>query len=209
MADSPSTQGASFLHTWEELQSLIERELITRDELEVRLDVEALALLDEKVEPDLAYPLDAVDQLVQLVVEIRDREERRARAEPVAWPDPTASRAEIIREYRPERDGPGLSDLWNRVFGVARGGQTIEWLFRPGPAGESVRAVIELGGRIVAHAGAAPMRFKLGDRVVRGAYSVGAMTDPAMQGRGYFVRIGRYLYKRLEQEGFAGTPTAS
>lgn len=203
MADSPSTRGASFLHTWQELQSLIERELISRDELEVRLDVGALDLLDEKVEPDLDYPLDAVDQLVQLVLEIRDREGRRARAEPIWWPDPTASRAEIIREYRPEQDGPALSDLWNRVFGVARGGQTVEWLFRPGPAGESVRAVIETGGRIVAHAGAAPMRFKLGDRVVRGAYSVGAMTDPAMQGRGYSVRIGRYLYKRLEQEGFA------
>jgi len=73
----------------------------------------------------------------------------------------------------------------------------------PGPAGEAVRTVIEIGGRIVAHAGVAPVRFMLGDRAVRGGYSVGAMTDPAMRGRGYFVRIGRHLYRRLEEEGFA------
>jgi GNAT superfamily N-acetyltransferase len=203
MAHVPSTKGASFLHTWEELQSLIERELISRDELEVRLDVEALAILDEKVEPDLEYALDAVDQLARLVVEIREREQHRAREEPVSWPDSTASRAEIIREYRPEQDQPALSDLWSHVFGVTKGGQTVDWIFRSGPAGEAVRTVIEVGGRIVAHAGVAPVRFMLGDRVVRGAYSVGAMTDPAVRGRGYFVRIGRYLYRRLEEEGFA------
>jgi GNAT superfamily N-acetyltransferase len=89
------------------------------------------------------------------------------------------------------------------VFGVAGGGQTVDWLFRSGPAGNAFRAVMEVGGRIVAHTGVAPIRFMLGGQEVRGAYSVGAMTDPEMQGRGYFVRLGHYLYKRLEEEGFA------
>lgn len=111
--------------------------------------------------------------------------------------------SEIVRDYRPGADDAALADLWRRVFGEPRGGQTVEWLFRPGPAGDAPRTVAECDGRIVAHAGGAPLRFRLDGEEVRGAYSVGAMTDPAFQGRGLFVRIGRALYERLEREGFA------
>jgi GNAT superfamily N-acetyltransferase len=47
------------------------------------------------------------------------------------------------------------------------------------------------------------LRFRLGGEDVIGAYSVGAMTDPAYQGRGLFVRLGRHLYASLERRGFA------
>jgi len=125
MAHLASTKGASFVHTWEELRGLIDAELISRDELEVRLGVEALAILDEKIEPDLEYPLDAVDEIARLVVELRERERHRATTEPLPWPSPTAAGAEIIREYLPDQDAPALSDLWRRVFGVTKGGQTV------------------------------------------------------------------------------------
>lgn len=110
---------------------------------------------------------------------------------------------ERIRDFRPGEDDAPVAALWERVFGHARGGQTVEWLFRSGPAGESPRAVAEVDGRIVAHAGAAPIRFLVGSEEVRGAYSVGAMTDPAFQGRGLWARMGLHLYERLEREGFA------
>jgi GNAT superfamily N-acetyltransferase len=110
---------------------------------------------------------------------------------------------ERIREIRGGADDAGLGELWQRVFGAARGGQTLEWLFRPGPAGPSIRSVFEIDGRIVAHAGVVAIRFRLDGEDVRGAYSVGAMTDPACRGRGLWTRTGKHLYACLEREGFA------
>jgi predicted N-acetyltransferase YhbS len=109
---------------------------------------------------------------------------------------------EQIRDYRPE-DAAAVEDLWERCFGRAAGGQTVAWIFRPGPAGDAPRSVVEVDGRVVAHAGVAPMRFRLGGDEVRGGYSVGAMTDPDFQGRGLFARVGKHLYERLDREGFA------
>jgi hypothetical protein len=108
-----------------------------------------------------------------------------------------------IRDFRPESDAAALQDLFVRVFGHPRGGQTLEWLFRPGPAGESPRAVAECSGRIVAHAGATALRFRCGNEIVRGGYSVAAMTDPAQRGQRLFFRVGEYLYQRMEEQGFA------
>jgi GNAT superfamily N-acetyltransferase len=62
---------------------------------------------------------------------------------------------------------------------------------------------VEVNGRIVSHAGVASVRFRCSGEVVRGGMSVGAMTAPEMRGRGLFVRLGRYLYERMAQEGFA------
>ncbi len=107
-----------------------------------------------------------------------------------------------LRDWTPE-DEPAIEALWHRVFPNPRGGQTPGWLFRAGPAGPAVRAVAELDGRVVSHAGVAPARFRIGDESVRGGWSVGAMTDPTVQGQGLYVRLGRYLYERLEHEGFA------
>ena len=110
---------------------------------------------------------------------------------------------EQIRDFRPGEDDTAVSELWQRVFGTARGGQTVEWLFRPGPAGTSPRSVVEIDGRIVAHAGGTAIRFRVNGEDVRGAYSVGAMTDAAHRGRGLWARMGQHLYARLEREGFA------
>lgn len=110
--------------------------------------------------------------------------------------------SERIRDYRAE-DADATASLWRRCFGDAAGGQTVDWLFRSGPAGEAPRSVIELDGRLIAHAGVAPLRFRLHGHDVVGGYSVGAMTDPDYRGRGLFVKVGRHLYERLEREGFA------
>ncbi len=106
------------------------------------------------------------------------------------------------RDYRPE-DAEGVSTLWQRCFGDAAGGQTADWLFRPGPAGEAPRSVIEIDGRVVAHAGVAPLRVTLEGESGLGGYSVGAMTDPAHRGQGLFVEVGEHLYARLADSGFA------
>lgn len=100
-------------------------------------------------------------------------------------------------------DEPAIESLWRRVFTAPRGGQTPGWLFRDGPAGPAVRAVAEMEGRVVSHAGVVPVRFRIGSEQVRGGYSVGAMTEPSVQGRGLYIRLGEYLYERLEREGFA------
>lgn len=107
-----------------------------------------------------------------------------------------------LRDWTPE-DEPAIEALWRRVFPNPRGGQTPGWLFRTGPAGPAVRVVAELDGRLVSHAGVSPARFRVGGESVRGAWSVAAMTDPAVQGQGLYVQLGHYLYERLEREGFA------
>lgn len=107
-----------------------------------------------------------------------------------------------IRDFRPDADEPSLQDLFARVFGHPRGGQTLAWLFRPGPAGASPRVVAECDGRIVAHAGATAQRFRVHGEIVRGGYSVAAMTDPAWRGQRLFFRMGEQLYRRMEDEGF-------
>lgn len=107
-----------------------------------------------------------------------------------------------LRDWRPD-DEPAVEALWERTFGRARGGQTVAWLFRPGPAGEPVRVVAEHEGRVAAHAGVVPLRFRIDGECVRGGYSVAAMTDPELQGRGLYVRVGRHLYERMEEAGFA------
>lgn len=109
----------------------------------------------------------------------------------------------VIRDFDPGTDTAGLEDLWNRVFGTPRGGQSLAWLFRPGPAGDSPRSVAERDGRIVAHAGAMALRFQCGGSVVRGGYSVAAMTDPACRGQRLFFRVGEHLYQRMTEAGFA------
>lgn len=100
-------------------------------------------------------------------------------------------------------DEPEIEALWTRVFGRPRGGQTLAWLFREGPGGSAVRAVAELDGRVVAHAGVAPLRFVVDGECVRGGYSIGAMTAPEAQGRGLYLSLGRHLYEQLESQGFA------
>jgi len=117
-----------------------------------------------------------------------------------------------LRDFEPGRDEAAVAALWGRCFGEAKGGQTPAWLFREGPAGPAPRVVAEVDGRVVAHAGMMPVRFHVDGRTVRGGYSVGAMTDPDQQGRGWFVRTATHLYERLEREGFgfvAGFSNAS
>jgi hypothetical protein len=111
--------------------------------------------------------------------------------------------SETVRDFRPAEDDAKVAALWQRCFGEATGGQTTEWLFRSGAAGECPRTVIESDGQIIAHAGVTALLFRVGDQEVRGGYSVAAMTDPAAQGRGLFLRAAEALYARLEREGFA------
>jgi hypothetical protein len=111
--------------------------------------------------------------------------------------------SELVRDYRPGEDDPAVAELWQRCFGSAAGGQTSDWLFRTGAAGACPRTVVESDGRIVAHAGVSALLFQVGNEVVRGGYSVAAMTDPSAQRRGLFLRTAEALYERLEREGFA------
>jgi GNAT superfamily N-acetyltransferase len=111
--------------------------------------------------------------------------------------------SEVVRDFRPGEDDAAVAELWRRCFGDATGGQTSDWLFRSGAAGDCPRTVIEADGRVVAHAGVTALPFRIGDERVRGAYSVAAMTHPDLRGRGLFLRSAKALYARLEREGFA------
>lgn len=113
-------------------------------------------------------------------------------------PHPTA-RTEV---YVAERDQDEVRALWHRVFGIAAGGQTPQWLFRPNPAADPPRVVVRQGDRVVAHAGAVPVRMVASDRQLLAGWSVGAMTDPACRGQGLFVGAARALYSHMADLGF-------
>jgi hypothetical protein len=107
-----------------------------------------------------------------------------------------------IDRYQPERDREQVEQLWLRIFGRAKGGQTLEWLFRPGPMGEAPRIVIRDDNQVIAHAGAMPVRWLVGEQPLLAGWSVGAMTDPERRGQGLFVRAGQALYQHMTEQGF-------
>lgn len=108
-----------------------------------------------------------------------------------------------VRDFIPVQDSARVLQLWQRVFPAPTSGITPEWEFRNGPLGPQPRAVAEWCGRIVAHAGAVPIRFQYAGDTVLGAYSVAAMTDAEARGRGFYTGVAQHLYSRLEREGFA------
>ncbi|MBI5609977.1 MAG: GNAT family N-acetyltransferase [Deltaproteobacteria bacterium] len=104
--------------------------------------------------------------------------------------------------YRPDRDRDQVEQLWLRVFGRAKGGQTPAWLFRPAPMIEAPRVVIREFDQVIAHAGAMPVRLMAGEQPLLAGWSVGAMTDPHFRGQGLFVRAGQALYQQMTEQGF-------
>ncbi len=116
-------------------------------------------------------------------------------------PKPPASALQID-PYQPERDREQVEQLWLRVFGRAKGGQTPEWLFRPAPMCAAPRVVIRDDNQVIAHAGAMPVRLLAGDQQLLAGWSVGAMTDPSWRGQGLFVRAGQALYQYMDEQGF-------
>lgn len=111
--------------------------------------------------------------------------------------------AETFRDYDPDRDGAAVRGLWDRTFPSPLGGQTIDWLFRDGPGGPPQRAVAEIQGRVVAHAGAVRVRLRVAGSETCAGYSVAAMTDSSVRGRGLYARLGKFLYERMSTSGFA------
>ena len=67
--DAPSIRGVLFQAIWEKLEDLIKSEVISRDEMEVRLEARDLALLEQKPEPCAWYALDCATRIAQLLVD--------------------------------------------------------------------------------------------------------------------------------------------
>jgi hypothetical protein len=70
MAAGGRVKGVSFIRTIALVQGLVERGLVSQEALTVQLSPAALALLDQKIEPSLWYPLAEVDELSRLLVDI-------------------------------------------------------------------------------------------------------------------------------------------
>ena len=63
-------KGVSFSQTLERVRDLLASGAVSREALDVQLSPEAAALIDEKVEPSLWYPVATADELSRLLVEI-------------------------------------------------------------------------------------------------------------------------------------------
>lgn len=104
--------------------------------------------------------------------------------------------SETIRRSRPE-DVPLLSALFREAFGHERSEAIWQWKY----FGErdSVGYVCEADGRIVAHCGGLPVRFRDGGRELRAFQSVDFMSSAAhaggLAGGGVFVRTVRRMFE--------------
>jgi len=67
----PSIKGICVANAWSEVNLLIDQEMVSREELILRLNADALTIVDTKIEADLWYPVAAIEQLEAIVVEFR------------------------------------------------------------------------------------------------------------------------------------------
>jgi hypothetical protein len=67
--DTPSIRGVLFQVIWEKLDDLLKADVISREEMEVRLEARDVALLDHKPDARAWYPLDCSTRMTELLVE--------------------------------------------------------------------------------------------------------------------------------------------
>jgi hypothetical protein len=70
MSETPSVKGVAFQAVWDRVTSLVESGRVADDLLELTLGKEGLALLEEKPQPSLWYPMAHADRLTDLVVKV-------------------------------------------------------------------------------------------------------------------------------------------
>jgi hypothetical protein len=69
----PSIKGSVFSSVVEDVERLIREGRVSREKLEAKLGEEALAHLDESIQPSLWYPIESYRVLSELLVEIEGR----------------------------------------------------------------------------------------------------------------------------------------
>ncbi|HVR42635.1 MAG TPA: hypothetical protein VMS56_04250 [Thermoanaerobaculia bacterium] len=107
-----------------------------------------------------------------------------------------ADAAEVFRPSRPE-DASALSRLFEEVFGHARDPVHWGWKYFRNPRG-TTSWVCEASGRLVAHCGGAPVRFRDYAREYLALQSVDFMSSPSHPGGigrgGVFVRTAERFF---------------
>lgn len=104
---------------------------------------------------------------------------------------------EIIRRAT-ESDVPRLNDLFREVFREERSESVWLWKFFRNPAG-SFSYLCEAGGRVIAHCGGTPVRFRAYAKPVVALQSVDFMSSSSyaggVGGGGVFVRMVRAFFE--------------
>lgn len=116
-----------------------------------------------------------------------------------------AERRETIRPAVVS-DAAGLSRLFGEVFGTHRAEEVWRWKYFSNPRG-TASYVCEADGRLVAHCGGVPVRFRDFDREYTAIQSVDFMSSPSyaggIGGGGVFVRTANRFF-----EAYCGPGTA-
>src|SRR5687767_12330468 len=108
-----------------------------------------------------------------------------------------ADSVEVIRPST-RADIPALSALFEEVFGLHRQASVWEWKYFSNPRG-TTSMVCEAGGRLVAHAGGTPVRFRDFEREYVALQSVDFMSSPTHAGGigrgGVFIRTAERFFE--------------
>lgn len=97
------------------------------------------------------------------------------------------SGAVVFRPYRPGDDA-AINDGFNAVFGLQRPLDEWAWKFSGGPEGRWIYLAEDGAGQLLAHYGAAPVRFRLGAVTVRAGQPVDVYSVPEARRSGVFTR---------------------
>ncbi len=111
--------------------------------------------------------------------------------------------------YRYEADSD-LCRLFEAVFGKPMGkGESLRhfnWEYRDNPEGKAIVFVArDREGKIISAYPTRPLRMKLMSETVKGSLSFDSMTHPSFKGKGLFTRLGREMYRYLEERGYVLT----
>ena len=82
MGGTGHVKGASFVRTCALVEGMVNRGQISREALAIQLSADALTLLGQKIEPSLWYPMEVVDELSRILVDVEGGRPLRVRGDP-------------------------------------------------------------------------------------------------------------------------------
>lgn len=93
-----------------------------------------------------------------------------------------------------------LLSLFETVNGTATPADVWKWQYICPPAGRAFVRVADHDGRTVGHQAIFPLQIKIGDRYLKGAQALDAMTHPDYRRQGIFVTLADEVYSEAESE---------
>jgi predicted N-acetyltransferase YhbS len=105
-----------------------------------------------------------------------------------------------MRKYR-DGDEEQIRKLRGLVLSGAKDSQWWKWFYKDNPAGPALIWLAEADNEIIGHVAHVPIRMKIGDQEVTGAFGVDSMTHPDYQRRGILKKLQEKIAESSVEQG--------